>query len=200
MPTYTTMLIGKHHSYGSMQEKHGDLLKAEKLYFMELVHSRMGHASAKRIPTALYNLGRVKGYLCKNEEAERYLVTAYDLVNNGPGHSENEKIKYNLELAKFYFENNLFEDAEPYYASLFNRLSTTPNSQDIKALLRQITEQYTTILGEMGKFKQAKSLTDNFYSIGYSDLTELPVNESELRYGSHCNTAGKAANTIAVIH
>ena len=68
-----------YHQAGLQAEWNGNLELAERNFYRALVNARSGNSPKKGISMATYNLGRVKGYLCKHKEAEDLLLEALKL-------------------------------------------------------------------------------------------------------------------------
>lgn len=64
---------------------------------------------------AMYNLGRIKGYLCKDDEAERLLKQSVELEAEAVGEESTMLPARLLELARFYYDHGRYRESLPYY-------------------------------------------------------------------------------------
>src|SRR5690242_20610605 len=69
----------KYHEWGEEAERAGNYQLAERNYYRALVNARVGRSPDAGVSMAMYNLGRVKGYLCKYDESEQLLTEALNL-------------------------------------------------------------------------------------------------------------------------
>jgi len=75
----------KYHDWGMEAERAGDYQLAERNYERALANARIGYSPDAGISMAMYNLGRVKGHLCKHDEAEKLLTEALQLEEKVTG-------------------------------------------------------------------------------------------------------------------
>jgi len=106
----------KYYELGSQAERSGDYLMAEEYYARALWNAKMGRAPDSGISAVSYNLGRVKGYLCKPDEAEELLLDALRIEENA-AEPEISLISMRLfELARLSASQSRYDTARRYYA------------------------------------------------------------------------------------
>ena len=106
----------KYHEWGSQAELTGDFSLAEQNYSRALWNARMGNVPRSGISLVTYNLGRVKGYLCKYDEAEQLLLEALQLEEQESGADSGLTSMRLFELARLSAARNRFDEAHQYYS------------------------------------------------------------------------------------
>jgi tetratricopeptide (TPR) repeat protein len=66
----------KYHDWGLEAEQAGNYQLAERNYERALINMRLGHSPNAELSMVMYNLGRVKGHLCKHDESQQLLTEA----------------------------------------------------------------------------------------------------------------------------
>jgi len=178
--------IGLHHHAMAMKyEKSGDYRKAERMYFEAFMHSRLGHPPPSGYSTAYYNLGRVKGYLCKNSEAEKLLLEAVELEQTANGSESSTITKYFLELARFYFDNGMYESSAPYYSRGISMTRKYGAEEDDPIALAQIMNEYASVLEEIGRSSEAEDIRNEAHNLKIKNPQKKAVNVPA-RYNRNC--------------
>jgi len=106
----------KYHEFGSQAEFAGDYVLAEQNYSRALWNARMGNVPSSGISLVTYNLGRVKGYLCKYDEAEQLLLEALRLEEQDSGTKSGLTSMRLFELARLDAARDRFDQAYQYYS------------------------------------------------------------------------------------
>lgn len=91
----------------------GDLAGAEQAYDRALVNTRIGRLSDEDVATALYNLGRVKRFLCKDDEAEQLLRDSIEVGGKAAGLDNPRMSQRYLELARLYYDQERYKESVP---------------------------------------------------------------------------------------
>lgn len=99
---------------GEAYESVRDYRQAEGKYERALMRARMTH-STDLVSHALYGLGRIKGYLCKFEEAEKLLLEALQLEEKVSGPEGGRPILLLLELGRMHHDRGIPEKAVPLF-------------------------------------------------------------------------------------
>ena len=105
----------KYHEWGSQAELAGDYALAEQNFDRALWNARMGDVPGSGISLITYNLGRIKGYLCKYDEAEKLLLEALRLEEQESGPESGLTSMRLFELARLSAARDRFEEANRYY-------------------------------------------------------------------------------------
>lgn len=100
---------------GSRAELAGDLVLAERNYDRALLNARIGHSPAAGISMLLYNLGRVKGRLCKFDEARTLLEEALALDSAEPATEPGVMSMRLFELARLHAAHGAHAKAAAYF-------------------------------------------------------------------------------------
>ena len=78
----------RYHNEGLVAEQRGNYKLAHQNYHRAYVNTEIGHAKPRVKALAMYNLGRMKGYLCYKIEAEKLLKKSIEIERketNGTG-------------------------------------------------------------------------------------------------------------------
>ena len=105
-----------YHQWGAEAERSGNFELAERNYSRALINAQLAHSPDAGISMVSYNLGRIKGYLCKKVEAEKLLLEALALEEKASGPKSPVITMRLFELARFYYDHGQYEKAEPYFA------------------------------------------------------------------------------------
>lgn len=144
-----------YHDWGEQAEFAGDYELAERNYGRALINARLGNSPAAGISMVAYNLGRMKGYLCKYSEAEQLLLEAIALEQEASGSDSGLSIMKQLEIARFYFDYGQYDRAVAYYASgLPGAKKLGVGSSDPVGLADAI-DDYARALDQIGRHDQA---------------------------------------------
>ena len=108
--------VEKYHELGSRAEQAGDYALAEEYYGRALWNARIGKVPRGGISLLAYNLGRVKGYLCKHDEAEQLLLEALRLEEQESGAGSGLTSMRLFELARLNAARKRFDEAGEYYS------------------------------------------------------------------------------------
>jgi tetratricopeptide (TPR) repeat protein len=106
----------KYHELGTQAEMAGNFVQAEQNYGRALWNARMGNVPGSGISLVTYNLGRVKGYLCKYDEAEQLLLEALRLEEQESGTESGLTSMRLFELARLNAARNRFDTANRFYS------------------------------------------------------------------------------------
>jgi len=153
----------QYHIWGLQAEQNGNYELAERNYYRALVNARSGNSPKAALSMATYNLGRIKGYLCKHKEAEDLLLEALRLEEQVTGPESGVTAKRLFELARFYYDQGKYDDAAKYYSRaipIVRRLGVE-NSDPIA--LADAMDEYAVSLSNTGnnaKASEIKSAAD----------------------------------------
>lgn len=104
-----------HFVAGSRAEFAGDLVLAERNYDRALFDARVGNAPVAGISMLLYNLGRVKGRLCKFDASQSLLEEALALDLSEPGTEPGVLSMRLFELARLHAARGSHATAAAYF-------------------------------------------------------------------------------------
>jgi hypothetical protein len=140
---------------GLQAERAGDYQLAERNYERALINARLGHAPDAGMSMVAYNLGRVKGYLCKYEDAEKLLTEALRLQEKaGPPDSAFVSMRL-FELARFHYDRGEHERAIPYFARGFQVAGKLDAESKDPIGFAEVLEEYAIALEKSGDASSA---------------------------------------------
>ena len=110
----------KYYELGSQAEQSGNYVLAEEYYSRALWNAKIGNLPDSGISASSYSLGRIKGFLCKPDEAEGLLLEALQLDENA-AEPETGLISMRLfELARLLASQSRYNEAQSYYARVLD--------------------------------------------------------------------------------
>lgn len=104
-----------YYDMGLQAEQAGNYVLAEQNYDRALINARLGSAPDTGISAAMYSLGRMKGLLCKYDDAEKLLVEALALEEKATGQDSVNTSKRLFELSRLYFDQGQYTKSLPYF-------------------------------------------------------------------------------------
>jgi len=117
---------------GMAAEREGNYQLAHENYYRAYVNTEIGHADDQRKTLAMYNLGRMKGYLCMKAEAEPMLVNSVAVEEKALSQNGSWYTGRLVEMARFYLGFGEYQRPSP--------ISTKPlfglSIQGMKAQIR----------------------------------------------------------------
>ncbi len=147
-----------YHQWGLEAEWAGNYELAERNYSRALINAQLGHSPDAGIAMASYNLGRVKGYLCKDQEAEKLLLDSLALEEKVTGPESTIITKRLFELARFYYDHAQYEKSEPYYARAISMVKKYGVEKSDPIGLANAIEEYSIVLKKLGKDSASSSV------------------------------------------
>lgn len=140
-----------YHQWGLEAEWDGNYQLAERSYSRALVNAQLGHSPDVGVAMASYNLGRVKGYLCKDEEAEKLLLESLVLEEKITGPKSPIITKRLFELARFYYDHAQYLKSEPYYSRAISMVREYSIEKSDPVGLANAIKEYSIVLKKLGK-------------------------------------------------
>jgi tetratricopeptide (TPR) repeat protein len=146
----------EYHQWGFQAEQVRDYFSAELNYERALENARQARMHPANISMFEYNLGRVKGYLCKYDEAEKLMSNA--LAAQERIGAENRILTMRLfELGRLHFDRENYALAAPYYARGI-RVATRLGSETSDPIgLADVIDEYAVALEGTGDPARAAS-------------------------------------------
>ena len=156
-----------YHQWGLEAELAKNYKLAERNYSRALNNAQLGHSPYAGIAMAAYNLGRIKGYLCKDKEAEKLLIDSLSLEEKVSGPKSPIITKRLFELARFYYDHNQYKKAEPYFSRAIPMVKEYGIGQSDPIALSDAIQEYSIVLNKLKKSieseiakKEAQELQD----------------------------------------
>jgi tetratricopeptide (TPR) repeat protein len=141
----------KYHDWGTQAERAGDYKLAEQNYERALINARLGHAPAAGISMATYNLGRVKGYLCKYQDAEKLLSDALQLEEKTTGPGSSVTTMRVFELARLQFDRGHYAASVPYFERAVAAARNLRADAGDPIAMADVLDQYASALDKVGR-------------------------------------------------
>lgn len=141
----------QYHDWGIQAETAGDYKLAERNYERALINARLGRSPDSGISMAMYNLGRVKGYLCKHDDAEKLLTAALDLEEKTSGPESGLTTMRLFELARLHFDRRRYVASIPYFERAIPAVRKLGAEASDPIALADALDQYAAALAATGR-------------------------------------------------
>ncbi|MGZ8946146.1 MAG: hypothetical protein ACXW1W_12050 [Methylococcaceae bacterium] len=174
----------------------GDLAGAEQAYYRALVNTRIGRLSDESVAVALYNLGRVKRFLCKDDEAEQLLRDSIEVGEKSaspdfgsPGFSMSQPY---FELARLYYDQQRYKETVERMERAWPIVEKLGVEKTFPAVYAYTLEQYADALRKIDREHEAELVDAKVKSLraSHPDLSrEWEVQQWE--YIRECKTQKK---------
>ena len=148
----------KYHDWGMQADRAGDYQTAERNYERALVNARLGHSPDSGISMVIYNLGRVKGHLCKFAESEKLLLEALQLEEKLNGPESPTTTMRLFELARLNYDRGLYGASIPYFARAVPAARKLGAESADPIALADALDQYASALENSGLASDANGL------------------------------------------
>ena len=175
-----------YHQAGLQAEWAGDYVLAERNFSRALINAQSGNSPKAGISMAKYNLGRIKGYLCKNDESEQLLLDSLTLEEEVTGSESAVTSKRLFELARFYYDNGVYNESAMYYERAIPVVIKLGVKEKDPIALASAMDEYAIALTKTGNSEEAANIKDEANQLRASnpnaDAKFVPV-----RYNTSCN-------------
>jgi len=145
----------KYHNWGLEAELAGNYQLAERNYERALINARLGHSPDAGMSMTMYNLGRVKGHLCKYNESQQLLTEALKLEEKVTGPDSGITTMRLFELARLYFDREQYEKSLPYFARGIPAVKKLGIETSDPIALADALDQYSIALEKTGKQQES---------------------------------------------
>ena len=147
-----------YHDLGSQSEDAGDYELAEEYYSRALWNAKMGQSPNSGISMVYYNLGRVKGYLCKYHEAEELLLEALRLEEETSGPDSGLTSMRLFELGRLNAAWSQFDEALSYYSRAISLVRKLDVETSDPIGFANVLGEYAELLESSGNREKAISI------------------------------------------
>ncbi|MDO8925672.1 MAG: hypothetical protein Q7U94_02030 [Sideroxyarcus sp.] len=144
-----------------------DYASAEQNYDKALFNARIAHSNATT-SASMYGLGRMKGYLCKYDDAEKLLLSSLTLEEKITGPESSITTMRLFELARFNFDRGQYGAALPYFSRGIPAVKKLGIETSDPISLANELDEYAIALGKTGHkdmseraIKEAATLRQN---------------------------------------
>jgi hypothetical protein len=163
----------------------GNFSLAEQDYGRALLNAKLGHAADAGISASMYGLGRMKGYLCKFNEAEPLLLESLKLEEGVTGPDSGITTKRLFELARFYFDRGMNAQSLPYFARGIPAVPRLGVESSDPIALADALDEYSVALSKTGNKTEAERMKAQADQIRARNLGKRAA-YVPIRYGSKC--------------
>jgi hypothetical protein len=137
---------------------------------------------------AMYNLGRIKGYLCKFPEAERLLTESLSLEEKISGPESSLTSKRVLEIGRFYFDRGQADKASAYLARGLPLLAKLGVERDDPITMADLYDDFSVALTSVGDARGAQAAKDEAARIR-ADHPNQSAKFKPVRYSRSCSAS-----------
>lgn len=171
---FNTTNTARYYDAGTRAEAARDFPQAEEYYGRALIW-----AGTERVPTSLlsltmYNLGRMRGYACKFEEASELLLTSLALEESATGPASAQVSRRLFELARLYYDRRLYAQAVPYYAEGVAMVRRLKLEDDEPVTYTEALLDYANALRQAGAPDKADDLRDEITARRHQEIGMRP--------------------------
>jgi tetratricopeptide (TPR) repeat protein len=163
-----------YHELGSRAERRGEYELAEENYSRALWNAKMGQSPASGVSMASYHLGRVKGYLCKYDEAEELLLEALRLEEEASGTESGLTSMRLFEIARLNADRARYDAALPYYDRAISIVRKLDVETSDPIGFANVLSDYAVVLETTGNYEKARNLRDESDRIRAAHAGERP--------------------------
>lgn len=136
----------------------GDLANAEEAYRRALINAQVGHLSDEELAIALYRLGRVKRFLCKDEEAENALRDSIEAGRKTAVPDNPYMGQRYLELARLYYDQERYKEVVPPMEKGLSILEKLNVEKTDPAAYAYTLDQYADALRKTNRESEAQAI------------------------------------------
>ncbi len=143
---------------GEEAEYRGNLEAAREAYRRALLNSNWGNLGPAAKASTLYEYGRVSGYLCFHEEAEKSLKQSLSYQDKDASVRAQLRAPTLLELARFYYDTTRKAEALPYYEEGIGLVRKLDIEKTEPVRFATVLEEYADCLGSSGDAYEIKTI------------------------------------------
>jgi len=144
----------RYNQLGVQAERAENYTLAESNFEKSLLNAELAHSDA-HISAAKYNLGRIKGYLCKYDDAEKLLIESLKLEETVTGPDSGSMAMRFLELARLQYDRERFGESVPYYRKGIAVAKKIGVATEDPIALANIVDEFSTALTKTGEVSEA---------------------------------------------
>lgn len=136
----------------------GHLSAAQEFYTGALISAQREFATDETFFTAYYNLGRVKRFLCKDDEAESLLRKSIEYGDKvqDEAFKKEEAVKATFELARLYYDQERYGEVVPLMAKGLAIVEGMDVEREHPTAFAHVLGQYADALGKTNRQSEAK--------------------------------------------
>lgn len=175
----------RYYKMGAEAENRGNLEAAREAYRRALLNSDWGNLGAGAKASTLYEYGRVSGYLCFHDEAEKALKDSLVYQDKDVSVRTQLRAPTLLELARFYYDTDRKIEALPYYEEGIDLVRKLEIEKTEPVRLATVLEEYAECLKMAGKIDAAQGIEEEAIVLKSAYISQ-DAEESFQRYNDRC--------------
>jgi tetratricopeptide (TPR) repeat protein len=179
----------KYFDAGTAAELAGNYQLAHENYYRAYVNTEIGNADDQRKALVMYNLGRMKGYLCMKAEAEPFLSNSVAVEEKALSQNGRWYTGRLSEMARFYLGFREYAKAVPYFEKATLRLVDSGNEQTNPIEMADMWDDYAEALRHAGFGDKANEAATRARSLRASNAGKT-ARFVPFPYGKNCKTGG----------
>jgi len=179
----------KYFDAGTAAERAGNYQLAHENYYRAYVNTEMGHADDQRKALAMYNLARMKGYLCMKAEAEPLLLNSVAVEEEALSQNGSWYTGRLAETARFYLGFGEYAKAVPYFEKAMRRLVDSGNERTHPIEMADLWDDYSVALRQTGSGRKANEVANRAQVLRESNAGKT-ASFVPFPYGKNCKPRG----------
>lgn len=176
----------RYYEMGTEAEYQGNLEAAREAYRRAFLNSDWGLLGAGAKASTLYEYGRVSGYLCFHDEAEKALKESLVYQDKDVSARAQLRAPTLLELARFYYDTNRKVEALPYYEEGIELVRKLDIEKTDPVRFATVLEEYAECLNVAGKMDAAEIIEEEAKDLKATHTGRAPE-EPFQRYNTRCS-------------
>jgi len=179
----------KYFDAGIAAERAGDYLAAHENYYRAYVNTEIGHADDQRKALAMYNLARMKGYLCMKAGAEPLFLNSVAVEEKALSQNGSWYTGRLVETARFYLGFGEYAKAVPFFEKATLRIADSGNEQTNPIEMADLWDNYAEALRRTGSEVKANEVAYRARSLRNSNEGKTS-RFVPFPYGKNCKSEG----------
>jgi len=150
-----------HFDAAQQYEFSGDYNSAREQYWKALVNANLAGADKGTISMLMYNFGRMTGFTCHLDEAEKYLQDSLELEKTVTGPESGITSMRIFELARLNYDRKRYSRSSQFYEMGLPILEKLEMEKKDPIALANIMDEYADTLSEIGNKELATTTLAN---------------------------------------
>lgn len=156
----------RYHNAGVAAERAGNFELAHQNYYRAYMNTEWGRADERQKALAMYNLGRLNGFLCRKTEAEQLLTKSVQIEGKETNKSSSWYLGRLIETAKFYYAYHEQEKSIPYFEEWIEISTKQGLDKRYPLEFSDILMMYAEALHKTGRANQSKLIVKRAQELG----------------------------------
>lgn len=179
----------RYYEMGTEAEYQGNLEAAREAYRRAFLNSDWGYLGPGAKAATLYEYGRVSGYLCFHDEAEKALKESLDYQDKDASARAQLWAPTLLELARFYYDTGRKSEALPYYEEGIELVRKLDIEKTEPVRFATVLEEYAECFKVAGRMDAAEIIEEEAKRLKAAHIGQA-LEEPFQRYNTRCPNKG----------